>query len=69
MTNVAGNSAGQENNAGAWTLVASGNTVAGAATGVGVLTETEGINFMLPPGTWGLAVQAVSSGQNYTNGN
>lgn len=56
---------GVERNAAAWTLVGSGDAISAARNSP---TFVDIGDFELPPGTWGLAVQTVGSGQAYTNG-
>lgn len=71
---VPGGHAGQETNAGAWTLVgtADGNTgpFSGPFPGNGTITPcpVQG-TVSIPPGVWGVALETPNAAHNYTNGN
>ncbi|MGB4846602.1 MAG: HYR domain-containing protein, partial [Saprospiraceae bacterium] len=68
----AGTHVGFETNAGAWTLVATGNANVGPFSGPfpgnGTITPCN-VTFTVPPGLNGIALGMPGSASNYTNGN
>ncbi len=66
VTAAGGTYVGNTANAGAWTQVATGT---GTSAGNNLPTPVDTSDFVLPAGTYGVAVQYNGAGMNYTNGN